>query len=116
MQNTRLTILTNTSIARVERWFGNPWRRTSLYIISPLFGSFMASFASTVLGAAAIWDPYAAGTLVIITELINRAVYNRPRQSGENTSPPRSLFLECLNLFKIGFLYGMILEALKLGS
>ncbi len=118
MQNTRLTVLTNNSITRLKLWFGNPWRRTSIYVISPLLGFLLASVASTVLGAQAWWDPFSALILVLIIELINRAVYRQSivPENPENSVQPRSLFLECLNLLKIGFVYGMILDALKLGS
>ncbi len=111
MQNTRLTVITNTSLSNLERWFSNPWRRASLYIISPLLGFFLASVITTILGARSFYDPYVAGLVLLITELINRVIYNR---SGDKEK--RSLFLECLNLTKMGLVYGMFLEAFKLGS
>lgn len=107
MQNTRLTIITNQSINRLETWFNNPWRRLSLYIITLLFGFLLASLVSTIAGATSVWDPYIAGVLVILFEAISWLFYRLGR---------RSLFLDCLNLLKIGMLFGLILEAFKLGS
>jgi positive regulator of sigma E activity len=109
MQNTRLTIITNSSLLIVERWFLNPWRRTSLYFISPLLGFFLASVISTVAGTAAVFDPLMSGIMVLITEVISMTMYRRSKDR-------RSLFLECLNLLKIGLIYGFFLEAFKLGS
>jgi hypothetical protein len=119
MQNTRLTVITTTSITRLGRAFTNPWRRTSLYIISPLFGFFLASIITSVSGAKSIYDPVVAAIVLLLCELISRVVYRentgRPNQD-KNELKRRSLFLESLNLFKIGVVYGMFLEAFKLGS
>jgi hypothetical protein len=110
MQNTRLTIITNTSLSRLERWFSNPWRRASLYIISPLLGFFLASIITSVSGANSTWDPYTALIMLLLAEVVSLTFYNT------KIDRKRSLFLECLNLLKIGLIYGMFLEAFKLGS
>ncbi len=109
MQNTRLTIITNSSLTGLERLFVNPWRRTSLYIIFPLLGFFLASIISTIAGALGTWDPYIAGVLLLIIEVVSFLTYKRNQEK-------RSLFLECLNLLKMGLVYGLFLEAFKLGS
>jgi len=115
MQNTRLTIITNTSLSTLENWFLNPWRRTSLYLISSLFGFFLASIITSVSGANSTWDPYTAAVLLLIAEVTSLIFYRK--NIGQNADRKRrSLFLECLNLIKIGLMYGMFLEAFKLGS
>jgi hypothetical protein len=111
MQNTRLTIITNSSLLILERWFLNPWRRTSLYLISPLLGFFLATVIATISGAVAILDPVISGVLLLITEVISSTIYRRSIDKNR-----RSLFLECLNLAKMGLMYGLFLEAFKLGS
>jgi positive regulator of sigma E activity len=111
MQNTRLTIITNSSLLIVERWFLNPWRRTSLYLISPLLGFFLASVISTIAGTAAVFDPLISGIMLVITEVISMTMYRRSIEKDR-----RSLFWQCLNLLKIGLIYGFFLEAFKLGS
>lgn len=119
MQNTRLTVIANTSIARLGRAFTNPWRRTSLYIISPLFGFFLASITTSVSGAKSIYDPVVAAIVLFLCELISRGVYREDidrQDRDQNELKRRSLFLESLNLIKIGLTYGMFLEAFKLGS
>jgi hypothetical protein len=42
-------------------------------------------------------------------------VYRRPSDKGTQLVR-RSLYLEMLNLFKIGLIYNLFLEAFKLGS
>lgn len=107
MQRTRLNTLVDVAGIRIDRFFGNPWRRISLLIIGLLFGFFAGAGISTTAGQAAEWDILGAGFLVLVTEFISRFVY---RRKG------RSLFVEVLNFFKIGMIYSLFLEAFKLGS
>ncbi len=115
MQNTRLSTIVNVSIARVSRWSRNPWRRISLIVISLLSGFFLASVINTVSGAKSEQDVTAAAIVLLIVELTNRYVYGIRREPsrGDETS---SLTPEILNSLKLGLVYGLFLEAFKLGS
>ncbi|HEY9907767.1 MAG TPA: DUF565 domain-containing protein [Thermosynechococcaceae cyanobacterium] len=113
MQNTRLNRLLTTTTDRLTGWVSNPWRRTSVLIISLLLGNFLASAVSTITGQAASLDVYVAAILTAICEVISRVAY-RPQASS--TKERRSLLLQAINTLKIGLLYGMFVEALKLGS
>lgn len=114
MQNTRLNRLLGTTTDRLTGWVSNPWRRTSLLIISVLLGNFLASIVSTIAGQAASADVYVATILVATCELISRIAYRT--QAGGSALKPRSLLLQSTNALKIGLTYGMFVEALKLGS
>ncbi|MGL5792892.1 MAG: DUF565 domain-containing protein [Waterburya sp.] len=117
MQRTRLNTLVDLTGERLELLFSNPWRRIAMSFISILFGFFMGSAIATTLGQDAVWDIFAAATVLVCTELISRFFYIR--QSRQSiTSPPvrRSLPMEMLNLFKVGLSYNLFLEAFKLGS
>lgn len=117
MQNTRLTTLVNISLTRLSSWLSNPWRRTSLSIISLLLGFFLASALSTTFGARSDWDIITSGLIVLLSELISRFVYGARRQASLNGSvSKRSLLPIILNCLKIGLIYGLCLEAFKLGS
>ena len=115
MQRTRLNSLVAVTGDRLELLFSNPWRRISLSIISLLLGFFMGSAIVTTAGQNAVWDITAAALLFIAAELINLLVYRR-RQKKETPQRRRSLYLDALNLFKIGLTYNLFLEAFKLGS
>jgi Protein of unknown function (DUF565) len=115
MQRTRLNSLVAVTGDRLELLFSNPWRRISLSIISLLLGFFMGSAIVTTAGQNAVWDIAAAALLFLATELINLVVY-RPRPPKEPLQRRRSLYLDVLNLFKIGLIYNLFLEAFKLGS
>jgi L-lactate permease len=117
VQNTRLNTLVNVSQARLARWLSNPWRRTSLSVISLLFGFLLASIFTTSFGARSDWDTFTAGLIVLLSELISRFVYSPSRQVlSDGSLAKRSLSSTMLNCLKLGVLYGMCLEAFKLGS
>ncbi|MEL6439683.1 MAG: DUF565 domain-containing protein [Cyanobacteria bacterium J06621_8] len=117
MQRTRLNTIVEITGDRLELLFSNPWRRVSLSLISILLGFFMGSAIVTTAGQRAVWDIPAAAVLFAFTELTSRIVYGRRDRQSANSSPQRrSLYIDVLNLFKIGLIYSLFLEAFKLGS
>lgn len=119
MQNTRLSTLVDTALSRFSRSLQNPWRRLSLLLITVLTGNFLASTISTVAGQRAELDVLAAFLLVGLTELTSWLVYrssDRSRPLAGEQPAARSLLLEILNGLKLGVLYGLFVEAFKLGS
>ncbi|MEO3707302.1 DUF565 domain-containing protein [Trichormus azollae] len=110
MQNTRLNNLLDTIARSLGQWFVNPWRRFSLLLISWLFGFFLGSAVSTTAGQKAELDIVVAAFLVLLTEITSRIFYSR------NFFARQAIWVESLNLLKIGFIYSLFLEAFKLGS
>ena len=112
MQNTRLNNIFNSVVQRLGLFFGNPWRRLSLVTMSFLIGIFIGEAVSTTAGQTGSWDITLAAILLLFTELISQFVYSRKGDGGKR----RALWLEVLNVFKIGLVYSLYLEAFKLGS
>ena len=121
----------------------NPWRRLSIILISLLFGNFFATAVSATTGQLAKLDVTIAAVLVLMVEFISWLYYRfTPRQqrerirartsqstdlsSAQNASAiagidsgpmrARSTLAESLNAFKLGVIYGLFVEAFKLGS
>ncbi|MEA5571531.1 DUF565 domain-containing protein [Calothrix sp. UHCC 0171] len=109
MQNTRLNDLFDAIAQRLGQWLSNPWRRWSVLIISFLLGIFLGTAISTTAGQQARLDIVIAAILVLITEFTSQIYYRRRFAVG-------SLWLESLNILKIGFVYSLFIEAFKLGS
>ena len=118
MQNTRLNSLLSGILKLLDGWIQNPWRRISLLIISLLFGNFLATAFSTISGQEANLDVTISFFLVLVTEAISWLKYgSRLRESqGLSTPRQRSLLVEMLNGTKLGLIYGLFVEAFKLGS
>ncbi|BAZ88421.1 hypothetical protein NIES806_46590 [Dolichospermum compactum NIES-806] len=110
MQNTRLNNLLETIYRSLSEWFLNPWRRLSLLLISFLFGFFLGSAVSTTAGQKAELDIVVAGFLVLLTEITSRIFYSRSFFARQ------VFWVATLNYLKVGFIYSLFLEALKLGS
>ncbi|CAN5804631.1 DUF565 domain-containing protein [soil metagenome] len=146
MQRTRLNTLVNQTTLRFRQWVFNPWRRLALVVMSLLFGNFFATAISATAGQAAKLDVVVAGVLVILVEFISWLYYrftprrrraiqaNQQVTSSAVISPlddanalispgldpgpvrSRSTVVESLNAFKLGVVYGLFVEAFKLGS
>jgi hypothetical protein len=110
MQETRLNLLFNLALNSFRNFFTNPWRKLALIFILLLLGFFMAPAISTTVGQAAEWDINIAAIFLVFTEVSSIIAYRRRAENG------RSLVVDLLNSFKIGFVYGLYLEALKLSS
>jgi hypothetical protein len=110
MQNTRLNTLFDTAINGLGRWFRNPWRRFSVVIISFLLGNFLGIAIPTVSGQKADLDIVVSAILVTLTELVSRFAY------GTNAETRQSLPVQLVNALKLGLMYGLFVEAFKLGS
>ena len=133
MQRTRLNTLFNQIVLKFRQWIFNPWRRLSLVLLSLLFGNFFATAISATAGQTAKLDVTISALLVIGVEFISWLYYRftprkqraeRVNQQLSNTvvgvdSGPvrsRSTIAESLNAFKLGMIYGLFVEAFKLGS
>ncbi|MEA5502163.1 DUF565 domain-containing protein [Halotia wernerae UHCC 0503] len=110
MQNTRLNNLFESIARSLGQWFLNPWRRLSLLIICFLFGFFLGTAISTIAGQRGTIDIMIAGFLVGLTEIASRIFYSRSFLARQ------ALWVESINLLKVGFIYSMFVEAFKLGS
>ncbi|MBT9313821.1 DUF565 domain-containing protein [Leptothoe spongobia] len=110
MQRTRLSTLVEQAGQRFSQWIFNPWRRISLAVISLLFGNFFATAIAATAGQTAEIDILISAILVAMVELISW-LYHRSRTRDQRTVLP-----EILNSFKLGMVYGLFVEAFKLGS
>lgn len=109
MQNTRLNILLNSLFNRIINFFRNPWRKLSLITISFFLGFFMASAISTTIGQLARLDITMSLFFLFFTEGVSIIAYRQ----GKNN---KIIGLDILNSFKVGFTYGLYLEAITLAT
>jgi hypothetical protein len=76
-------------------------------LITILFGFFLSTLISTLLSQTGDWSILSASILVAFVEMINKNKYGKKRSSS---------YWFLLNNLKIGFMYGLFVEAFKLGS
>jgi Protein of unknown function (DUF565) len=120
MQNTRLSTLIDRIFQQFVRWADNPWRRLSLIIISLLFGNFLASAISTSTGQRTELDVVISLVLLLFTESISWLIYGsnigRQNLGDREILSRRPILITLLNSLKLGLIYGLFVEAFKLGS
>ncbi|KAJ7546951.1 hypothetical protein O6H91_08G062100 [Diphasiastrum complanatum] len=90
-----------------KNYFKSPFRRALFGGISLLGGFYVAQTISLSFGALGVNDVIAAALCVLITEYITRFYHTRVKA----TFP-----LALLNNFKMGFTYGLFIDAFKLAS
>ena len=108
LQSTRLQVNVVQANSRLETWAGNPWRRLSLQLIAALFGFLSGSVITSVAGVLSQMDPVMALIVVLGCEFTVRA---RRTWIQRGTVP---FALQLLDFSRIGFLYGLFLEAFKM--
>ena len=121
MQNTRLSTLIDRIFQQFTQWAENPWRRLSLIIISLLFGNFLASAIATSTGQRTDLDIFISLIMIVGVELISWLTYGTivgQRKPGKYNLilGQRPILIAILNNLKIGLIYGLFVEAFKLGS
>ncbi|KAL8259629.1 hypothetical protein R6Q59_027582 [Mikania micrantha] len=90
-----------------RNYFKSPSRRTLFGGISLLGGFYVAQTISLSFGALGVNDVIAAVVCVLLTEYVTQFYYSRPKV----TFP-----IALLNNFKMGFTYGLFIDAFKLAS
>lgn len=90
-----------------RNYFRSPSRRALFGGISLLGGFYVAQTISLSFGALGVNDVIAAVVCVLLTEYVTKFYYSRPKV----TFP-----LGLLNNFKMGFTYGLFIDAFKLAS
>jgi Protein of unknown function (DUF565) len=120
MQNTRLNTLVDRVGNQFNQWSKNPWRRLSLIIIGLLFGNFLASAIATTTGQRTNLDVFVSLLLLSTVESISWLTYGTragQRSAADNIIiGQRPFLIAILNSIKLGLIYGLFVEALKLGS
>jgi len=85
-----------------------------LNITSIFLGFFVASFLDTTIGEFPSWAVAGASSIVVGIELLNEIVYLY--FSSIRSLKKKTRVLNIVNSFKLGIIYGLIVDAFKLGS
>ena len=109
MQRTRLRQATGETLHGLALWAANPWRYLSLLAVIFTAAFFLGNSVTTVSGALNLLDPMVAVLAMALTEILVR---QRPRLQRQGNR----LWLHLVDAFRIGFLYGVILDGFRLMS
>ncbi len=107
MQHTRLRQVTGESLHGLALWAANPWRQGSLLAVVFTAAFVLGNGITTISGALNVLDPMAAVAAMALTEVLVR---QRPRLQRQGNH----LWLHLADAFRVGFLYGVILDGFRL--
>tara|TARA_B100000579_G_scaffold371742_1_gene334508 strand:- start:51 stop:392 length:342 start_codon:yes stop_codon:yes gene_type:complete len=108
MQKTVLYKSSSKIIERLANWAVNPWRRYSLFIIIFLLGFLIGSSLGMINGVLALMDPVGALITLIFLELLIKARFYFLK------SKKPIVLIRVFDMFRIGIVYGLFSEGLKL--
>nr|YP_009398217.1 hypothetical protein [Thaumatella adunca]ARW67403.1 hypothetical protein [Thaumatella adunca] len=81
----------------------------NINILSLMLGFFFANILSTVPAQTGDWNIMSGAIIVTFNELLNKIIYKKKYIN-------KILLLSLLNNIKIGIIYGLFVDAFKLGS
>lgn len=88
----------------------------SLQLLSLLIGFFISTALSTIPAQTGDWGIIAAAIIVTNQELISKITYQRKANSNYKSILTIDFFFKYCNSIKIGIIYGLFVDAFKLGS
>ena len=104
---TRLSDVFKSVPSRLDKYFADPFRRALFGGISLLGGFYVAQTISLSFGALGVNDVVASALCVLFTEYVTRFYQTRVKPG---------FYAALLNVFKMGFTYGLFIDAFKLAS
>nr|YP_009391818.1 hypothetical protein [Acrosorium ciliolatum]ARW59962.1 hypothetical protein [Acrosorium ciliolatum] len=79
----------------------------SLHIINLMLGFFIASAISTIPAQTGDWGIISGAIIITINEILSKIIYKHNK---------KYILLYFINDIKIGIIYGLFVDAFKLGS
>ena len=107
--STRLAKLPETIRDAYDDFLERPGQPLLLGSLALLIGFYLAGALSTVFGAKGFWEPTIALGPLAVGEAISKRYYSLPQEQ-------RSQTIMLLNALKVGFMVGIVLDALKLAG
>ena len=108
MQKTFLYKSATKIVDRLANWAANPWRRYSLLLIIFLIGFLIGSSLGMINGVLALMDPVGAFITLIFLEILIKARFIFLQ------SEKPIILVRVFDMFRIGIVYGLFSEGLKL--
>ena len=108
MQKTFLYKSSTKIVERLANWARNPWRRYSLLAIIFFIGFLIGSSLGMINGVLALMDPVGAFIALIFLEILIKARFIFLK------SEKPIILVRVFDMFRIGVMYGLFSEGLKL--
>nr|YP_010471155.1 hypothetical protein N4M48_pgp037 [Synarthrophyton patena]UVF62984.1 hypothetical protein [Synarthrophyton patena] len=89
----------------------------SIQLLNILLGFFISTTLSTIPAQTGDWGVIASAIIVTNQEIASKIIYKRDKHANcKQKNLRKNILLKYLNSIKIGILYGLFVDAFKLGS
>ena len=116
VQKTNLEIQTEYIVNIINRFMDYKLNLLSIQLLSILLGFFASTALSTIPAQTGDWGIVAAAIIVTNQEIISKITYQHNLSKYYKTNIILNKYLKYCNSIKIGILYGLFVDAFKLGS
>jgi len=122
---TRLERYLDIQYERLKTYLFYHWKNLTKATIIFFVGFFWASGLATLIGQTGDWDVLISAIIIYLNELISKWVYGLEGKATQSFPVLRKKYLPTsinfpiknqINQFKLGLLYGLFIDAFKLGS
>lgn len=113
---TNLELRINFLIIFIKSFTNYKLTYLSFQLLSILFGFFVSTALSTIPAQTGDWGIIAAAVITTNQEIISKIIYQKDIKFFYHHYVPLKKFLKYCNSIKIGILYGLFVDAFKLGS
>lgn len=93
----------------IKKILNYPFTNLSINIASLLLGFYFSTILSTIPAQTGDWNIINASIISTINEILSKIFYNSHIKS-------KSIVIDLVNSIKIGIVYGLFVDAFKLGS
>lgn len=115
-KNTNLIAQTNKIFQFIENFINYKFNSFSIQLLSILLGFFVATALSTIPAQTGDWSIVASAIIVTNQEVISKITYQNYIPKYRYKTIMLKTCLKYCNSIKIGILYGLFVDAFKLGS
>lgn len=117
MPKTNLEIQINLTFHNFLDFLNYKLNYLSIQLLNILLGFFISTALSTIPAQTGDWGIIAAAIIVTNQEIISKIIYQKYQANNfKNKNLVRNKWLKYCNNIKIGILYGLFVDAFKLGS
>nr|YP_007878302.1 conserved hypothetical plastid protein [Calliarthron tuberculosum]AGA63913.1 conserved hypothetical plastid protein [Calliarthron tuberculosum] len=111
-----MEIQINFIVTSINYFINYKLNHLSLQLLSLLLGFFISTALSTIPAQTGDWGIIAAAIIVTNQEIVSKIIYQTKINSYYKSILIVKILLKYCNNIKIGILYGLFVDAFKLGS
>ena len=93
----------------IKKIINYPFTNLSINIASLLLGFYFSTILSTIPAQTGDWNIINASIISTVNEILSKKFYSSKMKS-------KSIIIDLINSIKIGIIYGLFVDAFKLGS